>query len=122
MQGPSSHLKFLGGPSPQSSPRSPPLSWILVSRPLVLCNYDNYCLQYQAGPTHLSRILKLLKSWIMGRDLAPNLEGTKKFLSRPNFRKTFIFRAKISDDLFLVIDLVLRIFPFFSHNFLFLLC
>src|SRR6218665_354136 len=28
-----------------------------------------------------------------------------------------IFRVKISDDLFLVIDLILRIFPFLSHIF-----
>src|SRR6218665_3233476 len=45
----------------------------------------------------------------MGGDLAPNLGGPKK-ISRHNFRKN-------SDDLFLVIDLVLRIFPFFSHIF-----
>src|SRR6218665_2844788 len=63
MQGPSPHLKLLGGPSPQSSPTSPPLPWILVS--IVFWNYDNYCLQYQAGPTNLSRILKLLKLWIL---------------------------------------------------------
>src|SRR6218665_2181269 len=45
----------------------------------------------------------------MGGDLAPNLGGPKK-ISRHNFRKN-------SDDLFLVIDLVLRIFSFFSHIF-----
>src|SRR6218665_3676998 len=52
----------------------------------------------------------------MGGDLAPNLGGPKSF-SRPNFRKIPIFRVKMSDDFFLVIDLVLRIFPFFSHIF-----
>src|SRR6218665_26670 len=31
--------------------------------------------------------------------------------------KIYIFRVKISDDLFLVIDLVFRNFPFFSHIF-----
>src|SRR6218665_109437 len=53
----------------------------------------------------------------MGGDLAPNLGGTKKIFLRPNLKKISIFRVKISDDLFLVIDLVLRIFPFFSHIF-----
>src|SRR6218665_2729821 len=54
----------------------------------------------------------------MGGDLAPNLGGgTKKFLCGPISEKMSIFRLKISDDLFLVIDLVLRIFPFFSHIF-----
>src|SRR6218665_1353976 len=52
----------------------------------------------------------------MGGDLAPNL-GDQKIFSRPNFRKNFHFQGKISDDLFLVIDLVLQIFPFFSHIF-----
>src|SRR6218665_1638501 len=52
----------------------------------------------------------------MGGDLAPNL-GDQKIFSRPNFRKNFHFQGKISDDLFLVIDLVLRIFPLFSHIF-----
>src|SRR6218665_2506030 len=53
----------------------------------------------------------------MGGDLAPNLGGTKKFFRDPISGKISIFRVKISDDLFLVIDLVLRIFPFFSHIF-----
>src|SRR6218665_581034 len=53
----------------------------------------------------------------MGGDLAPNLGGTKKFFRSPISEKMSIFRVKISDDLFLVIDLVLRIFPFFSHIF-----
>src|SRR6218665_2370204 len=53
----------------------------------------------------------------MGGDLAPNLGGTKKFFRGPISGKISIFRVKISDDLFLVIDLVLRIFPFFSHIF-----
>src|SRR6218665_2308484 len=43
--------------------------------------------------------------------------GTKKFFCCPISGKMSIFRVKISDDLFLVIDLVLRIFPFFSHIF-----
>src|SRR6218665_1428336 len=53
----------------------------------------------------------------MGGDLAPNLGGTKKFFRGPISGKISIFRVNISDDLFLVIDLVLRIFPFFSHLF-----
>src|SRR6218665_2913055 len=53
----------------------------------------------------------------MGGDLAPNLGGTKIFFRGPISGKSAIFRVKISDDLFLVIDLVLRIFPFFSHIF-----
>src|SRR6218665_2652182 len=53
----------------------------------------------------------------MGGDLAPNLGGTKKFFRGPISGKISIFRVKISDDHFLVIDLVLRIFPFFSHIF-----
>src|SRR6218665_2942284 len=53
----------------------------------------------------------------MGGDLAPNLGGTKKIFSGPISGKMSIFRVKISDDLFLVIDLVLQIFPFFSHIF-----
>src|SRR6218665_2284564 len=47
------------------SARSPVL-WAWVQIPLltkfIFCNYDNYCLQYHAGPSHLSRILK---SWIL---------------------------------------------------------
>src|SRR6218665_1527478 len=57
----------------------------------------------------------------MDGDLAPNL-GTQKNFRGPIsgkisiFRlKMSIFRVKISDDFFLVIDLVL--FPFFSHIF-----
>src|SRR6218665_1982151 len=54
----------------------------------------------------------------MGEDLAPNLGGTKKVFSRPNFRKNVHFAGyKFLMTLFLVIDLVLRIFPFFSHIF-----
>src|SRR6218665_2607194 len=53
----------------------------------------------------------------MGGDLAPNLGGTNKFFRGPISGNISIFRLKISDDLFLVIDLVLRIFPFFSHIF-----
>src|SRR6218665_961360 len=53
----------------------------------------------------------------MGGDLAPNLGGTRKNFRGPISGKISIFRVKISDDLFLVIDLVLRIFPFFSHIF-----
>src|SRR6218665_2696661 len=52
----------------------------------------------------------------MGGDLAPNLGDQKIFLG-PISGKISIFRVNISDDLFLVIDLVLRIFPFFSHIF-----
>src|SRR6218665_2469757 len=51
----------------------------------------------------------------MGGDLAPNLGWTKQFFRGPISGKMSVFRVKISDDLFLVIDLVLRIFPFFSH-------
>src|SRR6218665_798394 len=43
--------------------------------------------------------------------------GTKKFFRGPISGKISIFRVKISDDLFLVIDLVLRIFSFFSYIF-----
>src|SRR6218665_2280582 len=50
----------------------------------------------------------------MGGDLAPNL-GDQKIFSRPNFRKNFHFQGK--NFFFLVIDLVLRFFPFFSHIF-----
>src|SRR6218665_3013032 len=53
----------------------------------------------------------------MGGDLAPNWGGTKKFFRGPISGKISIFRVKISDDFFLVIDLVLRTFPFFSHIF-----
>src|SRR6218665_3505403 len=53
----------------------------------------------------------------MGGDLAPNLGGANKFFRGPISGKMSIFRVKISDDLFSVIDLVLRIFPFFSHSF-----
>src|SRR6218665_3381519 len=53
----------------------------------------------------------------MGGDLAPNLGGTQTFFNGPISGKISIFRVKISDDFFLVIDLVLRIFPFFSHSF-----
>src|SRR6218665_1061204 len=53
----------------------------------------------------------------MGGDLAPNLGGTKQIFRGPISGKISIFRVKISEDLFLVIDLVLRIFPFFSYIF-----
>src|SRR6218665_3183113 len=43
--------------------------------------------------------------------------GPKKIFSGPISGKISIFRVKISDDFFLVIDLVLRIFSFFSHIF-----
>src|SRR6218665_94370 len=43
--------------------------------------------------------------------------GTQKNFRGPISGKISIFRVKISDDLFLVIDLVLRIYPFFSHIF-----
>src|SRR6218665_560229 len=46
-----------------------------------------------------------------GGYLAPSLGGRNKF-SRT---KISIFTAKMSDDLFLVIDQVFRIFPFFSQ-------
>src|SRR6218665_414958 len=53
----------------------------------------------------------------MGGDLAPNLGGANKIFRGPISGKISIFRVKISDDLFLVIDLVLQIFPFFSDIF-----
>src|SRR6218665_2462664 len=43
--------------------------------------------------------------------------GDQKIFCGPISGKISIFRVKISDDLFLVIDLVLRIFPFFPHIF-----
>src|SRR6218665_1662283 len=52
-----------------------------------------------------------------GRRPGAEFGGTKKFFRGPISGKISIFRVKISDDLFLVIDLVLRIFPFFSHIF-----
>src|SRR6218665_3396848 len=46
-----------------------PVLWAWVQIPLltnfIFCCYDNNCLQYHACPTHLSRIQKLLKSWIL---------------------------------------------------------
>src|SRR6218665_2355104 len=52
----------------------------------------------------------------MGGDLAPNL-GDQKIFGGPISGKISIFRVKISYDFFLVINLVLRIFPFFSDIF-----
>ena len=58
-----------------------------------------------------------------GGDLAPNSGGRKKnfrgprFLNDVFFGKNVRFQGKISDDLFLVIDLDFRIFPFFSQIF-----
>src|SRR6218665_845159 len=52
----------------------------------------------------------------MGGPLA-EFGGAKKNFRGPISGKMSIFRVKISDDLFLVIDLVLRTFPFFSHIF-----
>src|SRR6218665_1748181 len=49
-----------------------------------------------------------------GGDLAPSLGGTEIFFADQDFLMTF-FLGKISDDLFLVIDQVFRIFPFFSQ-------
>src|SRR6218665_1049056 len=43
--------------------------------------------------------------------------GDQKIFCGPISGKISIFRVKIYDDLFLVIDLVLRIFPFFPHIF-----
>src|SRR6218665_901094 len=54
---------------------------------------------------------------VMGGDLAPNLGGTKNFCCGPISGKISIFRVKFLMTFFLVIDLVLRIFPFFSHIF-----
>ena len=58
-------------------------------------------------------------SELLGHGRRPGAEfgGTKKFFCGPISGKMSIFRVKISDDLFLVIDLVLRMFPFFSHIF-----
>src|SRR6218665_4045630 len=53
----------------------------------------------------------------MGGDLAPNLGGTKNIFRGPISGKISIFRVTISDDLFLVIELVRRIFHFCSHIF-----
>src|SRR6218665_1253831 len=53
----------------------------------------------------------------MGGDLAPNLGGTKKNFRGPISGKISIFRVNFLMTFFLVIDLVLRIFPFFSHIF-----
>src|SRR6218665_1860648 len=53
----------------------------------------------------------------MGGDLAPNLGGPTNFFRGTISGKMSIFRVKIFDDFFLVIDLVLRIVPFFSHIF-----
>ena len=58
--------------------------------------------------------IKKTLTLLVGGDLAPNLGETKKFFRGPISGKISIFRVKISDDLFLVIDLVLRIFPTFS--------
>src|SRR6218665_1844659 len=52
-----------------------------------------------------------------GRRPGAEFGGTQKLFRGPISGKISIFRVKISDDLFLVIDLVLRIFPFFSHIF-----
>src|SRR6218665_2642138 len=52
-----------------------------------------------------------------GRRPGAEFGGAKKFFRGPISGKMSIFRVKISDDLFLVIDLVLRILPFFSHIF-----
>src|SRR6218665_1033951 len=43
--------------------------------------------------------------------------GPTNIFRGPISGKISIFRVQISDDFFLVIDLVLRIFPFFSHIF-----
>src|SRR6218665_979320 len=51
----------------------------------------------------------------IGGDLAPSLGDGKNFADQEGFfkKKNSIFTAKISDDLFLVIDHDLRIFPIF---------
>ena len=53
-------------------------------------------------------------SYRHGRRPGADFGGTKKNFRGPISGKISIFRVKISDDLFLVIDLVLRIF-LFSH-------
>src|SRR6218665_2767561 len=58
--------------------------------------------------TSLRRCIYIYIIKIMGRDLAPNLGGPKKIFAA-QFQEKFPF--------FLVIDLALRIFPFFSHIF-----
>src|SRR6218665_1879188 len=102
------------------SARSPVL-WAWVQIPLltkfIFCNYDNYCLKHHAGPTHLSRILKLLKFGSRAETWRRIWVGPKNFFRGPISGKIFILRVKISNEVFLVIDLVLRIFPFFSHIF-----
>ena len=52
-----------------------------------------------------------------GRRPGAEFGGTQKNFRGPISGKIPIFRVQISDDLFLVIDLVLRIFSFFSHIF-----
>src|SRR6218665_4173297 len=52
-----------------------------------------------------------------GRRPGAEFGGTKKIFRGLISGKISISRVKISYDLFLVIDLVLRIFPFFSHIF-----
>ena len=52
-----------------------------------------------------------------GGDLAPSLGGRKIFRGRRFLKKISIFTAKISYDLFLVIDQVFRIFSFFYQIF-----
>ena len=61
------------------------------------------------GPSHL------LTAWA---ETWRRIWGDQKTFSRPNFRKNFHFQGKnFWWPFFLVIDLVLRIFPFFSHIF-----
>src|SRR6218665_2668398 len=61
--------------------------------------------------------MKTIITICMGGDLAPNLGDQKNFFAAQFQEKFLIFRVKISNDLFLVIDLVLRIFSFLSHIF-----
>src|SRR6218665_3935859 len=58
-----------------------------------------------------------METVVHGQRPGAEFGGDQKNFSRPNFRKNFHFQGKFSDDLFLVIHLVLWIFPFFSHIF-----
>jgi len=66
-----------------------------------------------------TRVVQLERRLVpSGGDLAPSLGGRKNFSRTKIFWKISIFTAKISDDLFLVIDQVFfRIFSFFSQIF-----
>src|SRR6218665_3725098 len=100
-------------PQHRRHPNKPPPSHSECSRTNPKTPPHHSC--SQKTPLAQNTSTNRIQSHIHGRRPGAEFGGTTKIFRGPISGKISIFRVKISDDLFLVIDLVLRIFPFFSH-------